>query len=206
MLRAALVLLVVVPPCRAAEPKVVAEGEWSKPTADNRGRAVRGRLVLAERRISPERREVAVYVELQDASEAIGNTLQLYCDLGRHDFRPEYKPGLHCELRDNDGKPVKTTPFPFSGAVPKSEWISLPPDATIRLRASPFGIHRPGATAICPDLATLWVIGDDDANEYRLSGTFTIDPPADKVAGGDTEHIWGGTIEFPAVKTVSKKR
>src|SRR5437660_1551199 len=32
---------------RAAEPpKVLATGDWSKPVADNRGRALRGRLVL----------------------------------------------------------------------------------------------------------------------------------------------------------------
>ena len=124
--------------------------------------------------------------------------------MARHDiFHPEYKPGLHCELRDKDGKAVKSRPFPFSGAVPKSEWINLPPDATIRLRASPFGIHRPGAMAICPDLSTLWIIADDDANEYRLSGAFTIDPPKDQAS--DEEQVWRGTIELPAVKIVKKK-
>lgn len=204
MMRALAVMVVFASLGQAAEKRVIAEGEWSKPVADNRGRALRGRLVLGEQRISAERREIVVYVELQDASKAIGNTMRLFCDMGRHDFRPEYKGGLRCELRDKDGKPVKSTPFPFGGGgVPKSEWVNLPPDATIRLRATPFGIHRPGAMAICPDLATLWVIGDDDANEYGLSGTFTIDPPADGAAG--EEHVWRGTIELPAVKIVNKK-
>jgi hypothetical protein len=205
MVRAVVVLLAVASLGRAAEPKVIAEGEWSKPVADNRGRAVRGRLVLCEKRFSAERREVAVYVELQEASQAIGRTLKLFCDLGRYDFRSEYKGGLRCELRDKKGNPVKSSPFPFSGAVPASEWMSLPPDATIRLRASPFGIHRPGAMALAPDVATLWMIGDDDANEYRLSGTFTIDPAADRVAPAEAEQVWRGTIELPAVKIVNKK-
>src|SRR5207344_1757944 len=63
---------------RAAEgPKTIAVGEWSKPVDDNRGYAVRGRLVLCENRAGSDLREVAVYVELQDASEAIGMGMQL---------------------------------------------------------------------------------------------------------------------------------
>jgi len=191
---------------RAAEPaKVIAEGEWSKPVADNRGRAVRGRLALCEKVVNENRREVAVYVELQEASDAIGGSMRLFCDFGRTDFRPEYKKGLHCQLRDKDQKPVKSTPFPFSGAVPRSEWVTLPTDSTIRLRSSPFGIHQPKAMAISPDLGSLWVIRDGDANEYFLSGTFTVDPAADRVTAGD-EHIWRGTIELPAVKIVNKRK
>ena len=45
----------------------------------------------------------------------------------------------------------------------------------------------------------LWVIADDDPNEYFLSGTFTINPPAD-AAATNNEHVWRGTIELPAVK------
>jgi hypothetical protein len=187
---------------RAADaPKVIAAGDWSKPVADRDGDAVRGRLVLCEKVRGDDRREVAVYVELQDARESIGGPLRLFCDLGRTDFRPEYKGGLRCELRGKDKRPVKPTPYAFSGAVPKSEWVTLPTDATIRLRSSPFGIHRPKAMAISPDLSTLWVIGDDDANEYFLSGTFT----AGRDAPGE-DHVWRGTIELPAVRIVNKRK
>jgi hypothetical protein len=186
-------------------PTVIATGDWSKPVADSRGRPVRGRLVLCAKPVSDERREVAVYVELQDASDSIGETVQLFCDLGRTDFRPEYKGGLRCELRDKDKRPVKSTSFPFSGAVPQSEWVTLPSHATIRLRASPFGIHRPGRTAIAPDANTLWVIGDDDENEYFLSGTFTVDPAAERKPPG-AGHVWRGTIDFPAVRIVNQRK
>ena len=186
-------------------PKVIATGDWSKPVTDSRGRAVRGRLVLCEKVVGDDRREVAVYVELQDASDSIGETVQLFCDLGRTDFRPEYKGGLRCELRDKDKRPVKPAPFAFSGGVPQSEWVTLPSDATIRLRASPFGIHRPKAMAIAPDLGSLWVIGDDDANEYFLSGTFTVDPAADRKPPGEG-HVWRGTIDLPAVRTVNQRK
>jgi hypothetical protein len=189
----------------ADPPKVIATGDWSQPVADSRARAVRGRLVLCEKIVGDDRRAVAVYVELQDASDSIGGTVQLFCDFGRTDFRPEYKGGLRCELRDKDKRPVKSTPFPFSGAVPQSEWVALPSDATIRLRASPFGIHRPKAMAIAPDVSTLWVIGDDDANEYLLSGTFTVEPAADRKPPGEG-HVWRGTVDLPAVRIVNQRK
>lgn len=204
MLRAVIILLGIAPLVHAVEPKIIAEGEWSKPASDNRGRALRGRLLIGEKRISAERREFVVYIELQDASQSIGRTLKLFCDLGRHDFRPEYKGGLRVQLRDKDKQPVKSAPQAFSGGVPASEWINLPPDGTIRLRTSPWGIHRPGAMAIAPELGTLWIIGDDDPKEYFLSGTFTIDPTKDQAPRED-ENIWRGTIEFPAVRIVRKK-
>ena len=148
-----------------------------------------------------------MYVELQDASESVGESMRLFCDFGRTDFRPEYKGGLRCELRDKDMRPVKPTASPFGGGgggVPQSEWVTLPSDATIRLRASPFGIHRPKAMAIAPDVGSLWVIDDGDANEYFLSGTFTA-AAADRTPPGDG-HIWRGTIELPAVKIVSQRK
>jgi len=189
----------------ADPPKVLATGDWSKPVADSRGRAVRGRLVLCEKVVGDDRREVAVYVELQDASDSVGGTVQLFCDFGRTDFRPEYKGGLRCELRDKDKRPVKPAPSAFSGGVPQSEWVALPSDATIRLRASPFGIHRPKAMALAPDASTLWVIGDDDANEYSLSGTFTVDPAADRKPPGEG-HVWRGTIDLPAARIVNQRK
>jgi hypothetical protein len=186
-------------------PKVIAEGDWSKPATDSRSYAVRGRLVLCEKVVSAERREVAVYVELQDACAFRGSRIQLFCDLGKTDFRPEYKSGLKCEMRDKDKRPVKSTSFPFGGGVPTSEWVTLPSDATIRLRASPFGIHRPKAMAIAPAARSLWVIGDDDAGEYFLSGTFTVDPAVDRQPPGEG-HIWRGSIELPAVRIVSRPK
>jgi hypothetical protein len=184
--------------------RVIAEGDWSKPVADTRGYAVRGRLVLCEKSRSDDCREAAVYVELQDASEFIGGSMRIFCDFGKTDFSPEYKGGLQCELVDKDKKPVPATSYSFGGRVPASEWVTLPSDSTIRLRASPFGIHRAKATAISPHLGQLWVIGDDDHNEYFLSGNFTVDPEAGRKTIEDP-HIWRGTIVLPAVRIVNKR-
>jgi hypothetical protein len=187
------------------QPKLIAEGDWSKPVADNRGYAVRGRLVLCEKIVSADRREAAVYVELQDACDFIGGGMQIFCDLGKTDFRPEYKGGLLCEMRDKDKRIVSPQGYPFGGAVPLSEWVKIPTDATIRLRATPFGIHRAKALAISPELNKLWVIADGDANEYFLSGTFTVDPAADRTPPGK-EHVWRGTIVLPAVRIVNQRK
>jgi hypothetical protein len=185
-------------------PKLIAEGKWSKPVADTQGYALRGRLVLCEKPAQDNMREVAVYVELQEASDFIGGPMQIYCDLGKHDFRPEYKSGLNCELRDGMNNLVPPAPFAFSGAVPLSEWVKLPKDGTIRLRASPFGIRRAGAKAICPHLGSLWVIADEDTKDYFLAGTFFVAPSADNPAPKEG-HAWKGTIELPAVRITNKK-
>jgi len=183
-------------------PKVLACGEWSKPVTDNLNRAVRGRLVLCEKPGYNGRREVAVYVELQDAREAIGNSFRLFCDFGRTDFRPEYKSGLRCEMLDKDKRPVPSTSYPFSGAVPLSEWVTIHTDATIRLRASPYGIHREKSLGLSPQLGQLWVIPDGDLKEYFLSGTFAVDPPGDRIPPGD-EQVWRGIINLPPVRIVN---
>lgn len=186
--------------------KVIFEGDWSKPITDERGFAVGGRLVLCERLIGEDRREVVVYVELQDACDFISNGgMQLFCDLGKTDSRPEYNGGLQCEMRDKDNQLVNSEGYPFGGAIPLSEWVRLPTDATIRLRATPFGIHRPKAMAIAPELGKLWVIGEDDPNEYFLSGRFTIDPATDNVPRGE-EHVWRGVIDLPPVRIFNQRK
>lgn len=183
----------------AEPPRDLAVGDWSQAVADTRGYALRGRLVLAETRVAAGRRQVAVYIELQDASEAIGGGMRVFCDLGKTDFSGKSKTGLTCELHDSNKQPVPPMGFPFGGGVPKSEWIHLPADATIRLRASPFGIHRPDAMAISPQLNTLWVIPDGDPAEYSLVGTFVVDPEEGRNTIQDPQ-IWRGTLELPAVR------
>jgi hypothetical protein len=191
--------------CAAKEPRVIAAGDWSEPvTADSSGCVLRGRLVVCEKRISDERREAAIYVELQDARESVGGGTRVFCDFGKTDFRPEYGQGLKCELRDKDGELVKSEPFPFSGAVPRSQWITLPSDATIRLRSSPFGIHRKGATALAPDPGALWIIRDGDPDTYELSGEFTASRGAEGAEALGEDRAWTGTIKLPPVRLTGR--
>ena len=201
----ALISLLSLTAASSAEgPQVVASGPWSKPVADDRGYALRGRLVLCEKVVAPDRREVAMYVELQDACDFIGLGMQVYCELSKTNFRPEYKGGLQCEMRDKEGTLIEPQGFPFGGGVPRNQWVMLPTDGTIRLRTTPFGIHRPGALAVCPDLRGMWIITDDDTNEYLLSGTFSVDPPADQKAPDEGLHAWRGTLQLPAMQIFSR--
>ena len=200
-------LLLDIPPTKIELPRdstIIAIGPWSKPVADDRGYAVRGRLVLSEERLADQQDEVAMYVEFQDASEHVGNSMRLFCEMGKSDFRDEHRAGLQCELRDKDHRLVEPESYPFSGATPRSEWVTLPADAAIRVRASPFGVYRPGAMAITPHLNKLWVIADDDANEYFLAGTFTV-APANEQESSVEEHVWRGTIELPPVRIVGRR-
>jgi hypothetical protein len=180
-------------------PRILAAGEWSAPVADTRGYALRGRLVLGEKRPQDDLREVVVYVDLQDVSDFVGHGMQLYCDLGRIGSRPGRPSGLHCELRDKEQRLIEPKSYPFGGAVPKSEWIGLPCEATIRLRTSPFGVRRAKTLAITPVLNELWEINDDDSNEYLLSGSFTMAPADDRLEK-DGQQIWRGTLTLPAVR------
>ena len=187
----------------ATVPKVIASGEWSKSVVDEGRYAVQGRLILCEKLVSHDRREVVLYVELRDATSSVGRSMRLYCDMGRTDFRPENRSGLQCELKDRSHRAVESAAIAFGGAVPLSQWVTLPSDATIRLRASPFGIHHSQGMAISPHLGTVWVIGDDDSNEYTLSGMFAIIPPKNSVSPSD-DHVWTGTIDLPPVRIVSR--
>lgn len=201
---ATLALLLATSALAADGPTVIALSDWSKPAIGKDGYALRGRLVLCEKVVSADRREVAVYIELQDASDSIHPDLQLWCEVAKTDYRPEYKPGLHCEMTDAKGNKIEAKGFPFGGGVPRNQWVALPTDATIRLRTTPFGIHHPGALAICPSLGGMWIIPDDDKTEYRLFGTFTIDPAADNKPPADDLPIWRGTLTFPPMQIFSR--
>jgi hypothetical protein len=189
----------------ADDPRIIAAGDWSKPVADNLGATVRGRLVIYEGRRDGALRETPVYVELQDASEARGRTLHIFCDMGRRDFSGKTKSGLKCEMHDKDRKLIESASFPFGGGVPASQWITLPSDSTIRLRATPYGIRRENALAICPHLGALWLIADDDRKEYILSATFGVSPSEPEAKSRDG-HVWRGTLVLPPVRIVNAGR
>ena len=180
------------------------EGAWSAPVTDNRGYALRGRLVVRVRPRESRHREAAVFVELQDASSTIHGGMRVFCDIGRHDFRPEYVGGLRCALHDSRRRAVPATSYPFGGATPQSTWVELPGDATVRLRTSPFGVWRPGALAITPEIGTLWNLDERDRGAYFLSGTFTA-APVDAPQVSDPQ-IWRGTLVLPPVRLTGARR
>ena len=202
-----LLLFAAMQSCFAApDINVIAVSDWSEPVADSRGYALRGRLL-----ISCKERDTAVYVELQDASGHVGGSMAVYFDGEHgHDFRPEYKGGLNCELRDAEGKIVPQSPFAFSGACPNSCWIMMPSDSTVRLRANCFGIGRPKGDGLAISVpGKYWVIPAGDTRDYFLSGSFTVIPPKERVSFPDFTgldvQVWRGTLTFPKMKISVKK-
>lgn len=163
------------------------EGAWSAPVTDNRGFALRGRLVVRVRPRDKGQRESAVFVELQDASQMIHGGMRVL-------FDPE---GLRCTLHDSQKRPVPAAGFAFGGATPRTTWVELPTDGTVRLRVSPFGVWQPGALAICPHPGTQWRLDPRAKGAFALSGTFTVAPEGAPPVSDP--QIWRGALTLPPV-------
>lgn len=177
-------------------------GSWSESVADSQGYSLRGRLVLVDKVGHNGHRESVLFVELQDTCPFIGNGIRVFCDMGKTDFRPEYQGGLDCLLLDKNNQPAKSASFAFGGAVPRSEWVKLPVDASIRVRATPFGLRRDNAMLISPHLGAMWVIENGDKNEYLLKGTFKVQSRDDKNIE-DSHHAWTGKLMLPPIRIVA---
>jgi hypothetical protein len=175
------------------------EGPWSPSVSDNRGYALRGRLVLRIRSTDGGRaRETAVFLDLQDVSRSIHSGMRIFCDLGRTDFRPEYIGGLRCILRDRLGHALPSTPIAFGGAAPSSLWVELPAEATIRLRTSPFAGGKSSALVVFPDLVTRWELPERNPDPYFLSGVFTVAPKNAPLVSDP--QVWRGTLDLPPLR------
>lgn len=183
--------------------RFLAVGLWSEPVADSIGYRLRGRLLLAEGRVlgDGKSRETVLYVELQNVSQAVGPPLEIYFDADHGgDYRPEYKGGLQCVLQDAFDEPVKETPFPFSGAIPSRCWVNLPHDGSIRLRANAYGVGRPPEEGLALTLlGHYWLLPRNGSFPYSLSGTFTVNPPRERITPS-SYHVWQGTLTLPRMK------
>jgi hypothetical protein len=120
----------------AVESKLLAVSDWSEPVGyrevGKHGRSIRGRLLICEGYSSAytgKTPETQVYLELHNVSSGVGSPIELYCDV---------RDGLQCELLDGHGQAAPTPPT-FNGGFPEACWITLPHDATVRLRASWYG-------------------------------------------------------------------
>jgi hypothetical protein len=165
--------------------RAVAVGDWSE-AGDN----LRGRLLIVQGHPRGEGRirETAVYVELQNVSDAAGGPINVYFDNR-----------LTCELRDAADKVVPPVPQAGSGGRPAPTWVPLPYDSSIRLRANPYGFGRPKSDGfLIPFAGNSWLIAAGDTGEYYLSGTLTVTPPD----GHRGERAWHGTLTFPKMLIV----
>ena len=210
---ALLVLLATGASCLGAEDtNVIASGEWSGPVScAGEGLefcgTLRGRLLLCQ---SPKDKVIAVYVEFQECADSWGGTLDVYCNMkptvalgagpdsqGRERIE---EAAAHWEMRDASNRPVPESPGGFGGGAPGADWITLPCDSTVRLRASVYGGGRlkDGSLSIF-FLSNHWVIPPRSTNDYYLSCTFVVDPPTNHVALPE-HRVWHGSLSLPRMR------
>jgi len=179
---------------------ILAQGQWSEPVSGEYGGAIRGRLLLCSypnHRGGPAARsDVGVYVELQEYSNAIVDTLHVYCDFAK---------GLKVQVADAAGKAPEPVGIGFSGGAPSPQWISVPIFSTVRLRANVFagGKLRDGSLGLWFLGEEGWTIKSTDTNTYFLSGTFAASVPTNNFNRLD---IWSGVLNLPKMKIPPTKQ
>jgi hypothetical protein len=175
----------------------IAVGDWSQivgstPPGDG---SLRGRLLILEG-YSPgyegKTPETLVYLELQNVS--IYDT-EVYYD---------FQKGLNCELRDSHNQPPPPTGSGGNGGHPSANWITLPKDSTIRLRASWYGYGMPKEEGLMIPLYRPIIVKAGNTNDYFLTGTFTVTPPTNHIHPPD-HRIWQGTLSLPKMKISSRR-
>ena len=193
--------------CFAAnDASVLAAGDWSEPATDSAG-TLRGRLLLCD---SPKDKSPAAYLELQECANSWGRDLDVYCNLqgavtrlpaaGTKEKARFEKAVAVWEMRDGSNQLVPMPPSAYSGGAPGAQWVTLPCDSTVRLRVSLYaaGRYEDGSLNIFL-AANHWVIPARSANDYFLSCTFTVDPPANHVTL-PSHRVWRGTLKLPKMQ------
>ena len=182
--------------CKGAEDtNVLALGDWSEPVGNEYACKLRGRLAMCaypDHRGPANRVDVGAYVELQEYSDSFAGDVHVYCDFTK---------GLQCEVADAKGRPPEPVGIGYDGGVPGPQWVSLPPFASIRLRANGYagGRLRDGSLGLWFTGAGEWTIKPTDTNTYFLSATFTVTPPPNTNNFNHTQ-IWSGTLRLPKMK------
>lgn len=188
--------------CFGAEPdpSVLAVGPWSEPVRTANYMKLRGRLKICEysdnRGIAPKM-DVALYVELQEFSDSVGGTEEVY-------FDPQ---GLKCGMVDSAGKTVPQAFTAFGGGVPGAVWIRLPSYSSQVLRITPYnggGRMPDGGFELWASIPQAWKLKADDPTTYYLSGELTIKRP-DNHKTDNPRSIWSGKLKLPKMAVSIKQ-
>lgn len=197
---------------------VIAVGDWSAAVSDGKelrftntsgkevrysGPALRGRLLIYDDRDQSANNHARVYLELQHIyTTGWDQPVDIYYD-------PDWtNVDLHLDMRDEHDQPIPKKPVFIWGAAIEPCWVTLPCDATIRLRADLMvgPAEKPDGLEILVNRGC-WIIPRHATNDFYLSGTFS--PPSDLT--GPHEQLlsplnyraWHGTLNLPKVKIPS---
>ena len=183
---------------------LIGVSNWSKPVGEGFENQLCVRTVLTYGRslgFSGPWPETQFYLEFENSAPPLFAT-EFY-------FDPEH--GLHCEVRDANGKLLSPGGGGSGPGGNRASWIMLPRDSTIRLRAGAYGFgQKPGEglrLALWPLSGQDWVIPAGDTNTYFLSGRLTLTTPTNFVPklreGRNT--VCAGTFDLLPVKIYPTK-
>jgi hypothetical protein len=165
---------------------------------------LRGRLLLCQVpwRGPDSTPDIGVYLELEEVSDFGVAPVEVCCDLSATNRND----GLWCNLRYADGRPVPEGGV-YSGALPSSVWVTLPAFSNIRLKVSGGTAKTTGNWIQITLTRQMWNFPSSYTNDCFLSGTFTVNPPADLVTPytPSNHHVWKGSLSLPAVRIPVKK-
>ena len=202
-MRALEILCLVLVSCQSllgqTNTNLVAVGDWSTPIADPDGYTLRGRLLVA-RPLAPKTagRNRAVFV----------HNARVYVELEHLFTGAWYEPieicfdavkDLRFAMHDAFDQLIPSEAVMIRGPVPRPSWVTVPCDATLRLRAD----LRMGTENGRKDVLTIgtadghWTIGPGTTKDLFLSGRFTA---TTNQPSAFLYHRWRGTLNLPKVK------
>jgi hypothetical protein len=172
---------------------LIATGDWSPIVSDSRGHSLRGRLLVYDDSGPSAANHARIYLELHHPFQGAWDApIEINYDVGVH-------PNLNFEMRDGAGKAIAQTPIVIRGPAPSPVWVSLPCDATIRLRADGYLLgppQKPDGLEVFVQLGC-WVIPKNATNDYFLSAIFS---PEKEEGNRSNWYHWQGTLELPKVR------
>jgi len=179
---------------------LIGAGNWSEAVRSGKwGASLRGRLLVYCDEAPSTNNHARVYLELQHVQPTNLWTLPvavLYAPDGQ-------SANLHCEMSDEASRPIHEVGGLKWYSLQAPCWVTLPCDATLRLRA---GFERrlnpePSGLEI-PVGGEIWVIPPHTTNGFYLSGAFSpqhVDHPT-----LPRDQVWQGTLTLPKVKITVK--
>lgn len=184
---------------------LIATGDWSEPVSDRDGCSLRGRLLVYDKQLTRHWDSGArIYLELQQAPKPDTNGMIWFSDPVEIYYDPNLgidgQPAeLNLELHDGLDRKIPSERVTFNGAFEKPYWVTLPLNATLRIRSTDlaFGFDGTNSTGLHIMGHGQWTISPHSTNDYYLHGTFTAtnDHPSPL-----HYHIWTGTLKLPTVK------
>ena len=175
---------------------LLATGAWSETVVDaSNGGTLRGRLLVYDQKSDNAANHARVYLELQ----------HVFAGAWRLPFEVYFPNGLHFEMKDQRNEPIPKTLVVMVGPRPSSDWIPLPDDSTVRLRADDF-LSGPetapeGLEILVP--GGCWIVPPKATNEFFLSATYT---PSHDHPSPRGYPVWQGTLKLPAVRIPVEKK